>query len=92
MSERIPTDDLRAWARQALAGGARGRIARRDLEAHAPDLAAEVLELRAERDRLARILAVEQGDESAAPKGWSRVRTALEAMEAADAAKEADNV
>ena len=30
-------------------------------------------EARAERDRLARILAVERGDESQAPEGWSRM-------------------
>ena len=30
--------------------------------------------LRAERDRLARILAVERGDESAAPEGWTMTR------------------
>jgi len=49
------------------------------LISHAPDLAARyraALErneaLEAERDRLARILAVERGDESAAPEGWER--------------------
>ena len=36
------------------------------------DLAAQVAALTAERDRLARILAVERGDASAAPEGWKR--------------------
>jgi len=33
---------------------------------------AEVVALLAERDRLARVLAVERGDESQAPEGWER--------------------
>ena len=47
----------------------------------------------AQRDRLARILAVERGDQTQAPPGWtwtgrewSRSDSALEAMEAVDAA------
>jgi len=39
------------------------------------DAALDRLEaVEAERDRLARILAVERGDESAAPKGWTMTR------------------
>jgi len=37
------------------------------------DAALDLIEtLKAQRDRLARILAVERGDESAAPEGWER--------------------
>jgi len=36
------------------------------------ELVAQVVALRAERDRLARVLAVERGDESQAPDGWRR--------------------
>jgi hypothetical protein len=43
----------------------------------AVDRLRRIAELTAERDRLARILAVERGDESAAPEGWGRVRDDL---------------
>ena len=105
-------------------------------EAHGPDgFVKQIDTLTAERDRLARILAVERGDESQAPDGWTRMEhvsgwaardrhgrgwtvrydrlgdgwhtasvyldgirvysdrlTALEAMEAADAAREGSDV
>jgi hypothetical protein len=98
----------------------------------AVDRLRRIAEMTAERDRLARILAVERGDESAAPEGWrfdagsvhegtldgwrrdasgstvdvvreragswspppwidGRYPTALEAMDAADAARGGDN-
>lgn len=45
-----------------------------DLIAAAPDLAAAVVSLAAERDRLERVLACERGDAEAAPDGWRLTR------------------